>query len=209
MKKGKGVMENGRPKWRMFGCREHDERGSYVVGLGSAGSGGNLLCLYATCIFLSRWTRGVGQSSDGGVSTSCHQFIGVCWGLEYCVKSFFLLPRVFPPACQVRLISRCFEVPYRGRQLACEFAPFARAGNRTPNHLFKGREYLLLTPTRQVTFPFLYNKCKISPFYNTITTLILLYMGCLLEIIINNCPTHIHIYTIGIKKFFFNTILLN
>ena len=27
---------------------------------------------------------------------------------------FFCYPRVSPPACQVRLISRCSEVPYRG-----------------------------------------------------------------------------------------------
>ena len=41
-------------------------------------------------------------------------------------------------ACQVKLIACCSEVPYRGRQLACEFAPFTRASVRIPNHLLKG-----------------------------------------------------------------------
>ena len=64
---------------------------------------------------------------------------------------FFLFPKGIPHACQVGLILRCSEVTYRGRQLACEFAPFAKARDRTPNHLLKGREYLSLTSTRQVS----------------------------------------------------------
>ena len=63
---------------------------------------------------------------------------------------FFCFLRVSPPTCQVRLISRCSEVPYRGKQLTCEFTPFTRARDRTSNHLLKGREYLPLTPSHQV-----------------------------------------------------------